>query len=165
MRKVFLYPFSEDWHIFLIKFFKCAIIKSISYALHQRIVEKQVMLNSQSVSKKLVCTKQMAYICPAMQTAGRAVTGNTCPRGAEYAKSEATAPVRTVTSTVCALGGVRPVVAVKTVPDVPKGKIFAVMDAVRALEVSAPVHIGDILCENIADTGSNLVAAADLDAE
>ena len=69
------------------------------------------------------------------------VTGNTCPRGAEYAKSEATAP------------------------DVPKGKIFAVMDAVRALEVKAPVHIGDILCENIADTGSNLVAAADLDAE
>ena len=40
------------------------------------------------------------------------VTGNTCPRGAEYAKSEATAPVRTVTSTVRALGGVRPVVAV-----------------------------------------------------
>ena len=93
------------------------------------------------------------------------VTGHTCPRGAEYAKSEATAPVRTVTSTVRALGGVRPVVAVKTVPDVPKGKIFAVMDAVRALEVKAPVHIGDILCENIADTGSNLVAAADLDAE
>lgn len=58
-----------------------------------------------------------------------------------------------------------PVVAAKTVPDVPKGKIFAVMDAVRALEVKAPVHIGDILCENIADTGSNLVAAADLDAE
>ena len=87
------------------------------------------------------------------------VTGNTCPRGAEYAKSEATAPVRTVTSTVRALGGVRPVVAVKTVPDVPKGKIFAVMD------VKAPVHIGDILCENIANTGSNLVAAADLDAE
>ena len=73
------------------------------------------------------------------------VTGNTCPRGAEYAKSEATAPVRTVTSTVRALGGVRPVVAVKTVPDVPKGKIFAVMDAVRALEVKAPVHIGDTI--------------------
>ena len=63
------------------------------------------------------------------------VTGNTCPRGAEYAKSEATAPVRTVTSTV------------------------------RALEVTAPVHIGDILCANIAGTGSDLVAAADLDAE
>ena len=93
------------------------------------------------------------------------VTGNTCPRGAEYAKSEATAPVRTVTSTVRALGGVRPVVAVKTVPDVPKDRIFDVMDAVRALEVTAPVRIGDILCANIAGTGSDLVAAADLDAE
>ena len=93
------------------------------------------------------------------------VTGNTCPRGAEYAASEATAPVRTVTSTVRALGGVRPVVAVKTVPDVPKGKIFAVMDAVRTMEVTAPVRIGDVLCENIAGTASSLVAAADLDAE
>ena len=87
------------------------------------------------------------------------VTGNTCPRGAEYAKSEATAPVRTVTSTVRALGGVRPVVAAKTVPDVPKDRIFDV------LEVTAPVRIGDILCANIAGTGSDLVAAADLDAE
>ena len=39
------------------------------------------------------------------------------------------------------------------------------MDAGRALEVTAPVHIGDILCANIAGTGSDLVAAADLDAE
>ena len=93
------------------------------------------------------------------------VTGNTCPRGAEYAKSEATAPVRTVTSTVRALGGVRPVVAAKTVPDVPKDSNFDVMDALRALEVTAPGHIGDILCANIAGTGSDLVAAADLDAE
>ena len=37
--------------------------------------------------------------------------------------------------------------------------------AVRAMEVTAPVHIGDVLCENIAGTGSNLVAAAALDAE
>ena len=91
------------------------------------------------------------------------VTGNTCPRGAEYAKSEATAPVRTVTSTVCAKGGVRPVVAVKTVPDVPKDKIFAVMDAVRAFETEAPVHIGDVLIEHIAGTNADLVAAAELE--
>ena len=37
--------------------------------------------------------------------------------------------------------------------------------AAQTLRFTAPVHIGDILCENIADTGSNLVAAADLDAE
>ena len=93
------------------------------------------------------------------------VSGNTCKRGAEYARSEATAPVRTVTSTVRAVGGVRPVVAAKTVPDVPKDKIFAVMEVIRTLEVTAPVHIGDILLENIAGTGSALRAAADLEAK
>ena len=91
------------------------------------------------------------------------VTGNTCPRGEEYARAEATAPVRTVTSTVKASGGVRPVVAVKTVPDVPKKEIFAVMEAVRALTVEAPVHIGDVLAPHIAGTGSDLVATAELE--
>ena len=91
------------------------------------------------------------------------VTGNTCPRGEEYARAEATAPVRTVTSTVKALRGVRPVVAVKTVPDVPKKEIFAVMEAVRALTVEAPVHIGDVLAPRIAGTASDLVATAELE--
>ena len=92
-----------------------------------------------------------------------AVRGNTCKRGEDYARTEAVAPVRTVTSTVKAIGGVRPVVAVKTVPDVPKESIFAVMEAIRALSVNAPVHIGDVLAENIAGTRASLVAAADLD--
>lgn len=90
------------------------------------------------------------------------VRGNTCKRGEDYARREAVAPVRTVTSTVRAVGGERSVVAVKTVPEVPKASIFAVMDAVRALTVTAPVHIGDILLTNVAGTGSDLVAAAEL---
>ena len=91
------------------------------------------------------------------------VKGNTCRRGREYAMTEAVAPVRTVTSTVRALGGVRPVVAVKTVPEVPKDSVFAVMDAIRGITVSAPVHIGDVLLRNAAGTGSDIVASAELD--
>ena len=91
------------------------------------------------------------------------VTGNTCARGADYARTEAVAPVRTVTSTARAEGGVRPVVAVKTVPDVPREKIFQVMEAVRALTVTAPVRIGDVLLPRVAGTGSDLVATADLE--
>ena len=90
------------------------------------------------------------------------VRGNTCKRGEDYARHEAVSPVRTVTSTVRALGGERCVVAVKTVPEVPKASIFAVMAAIRALTVTAPVHIGDVLLRNIAGTGSDLVAAAEL---
>ncbi len=90
------------------------------------------------------------------------VTGNQCKRGVEYAMSEAVHPVRTVTSTVRAVGGVRPVVAVKTVPEVPKERIFEVMAAIRSLTVSAPVRIGDVLLKNAAGTGSDIVAAANL---
>ena len=92
-----------------------------------------------------------------------AVTGNTCRRGKEYAMTEAVAPVRTVTSTVLCLGGVRPVVAVKTVPEVPKAKVFDVMDVIRRIRVKAPVHIGDVLLRDAAGTGADIVATAELD--
>lgn len=89
-----------------------------------------------------------------------AVEGNSCRRGADYAAQEAVAPKRTVTSSVRVRGGRRKIVAVKTVPDVPKESIFAVMDAIRALQTAAPVRIGDVLLQNIAGTGCDLVAAA-----
>ena len=90
------------------------------------------------------------------------VTGNTCRRGEEYARTEAVAPVRTVTSTVLCLGGVRPVVAVKTVPEVPKARVFDVMDVIRHIRVKAPVHIGDVLLRDAAGTGADIVATAEL---
>ena len=53
------------------------------------------------------------------------VTGNTCPRGAEYGKNEVTNPLRTVTSSVRVTGGELPLVSVKTAGEIPKGKIEA----------------------------------------
>ncbi|MBE6969055.1 MAG: DUF1667 domain-containing protein [Ruminococcaceae bacterium] len=90
----------------------------------------------------------------------RAVSGNGCRRGADYAAQEAVAPKRTVTSSVRVIGAKRKIVAVKTVPDVPKESIFAVMAAIRALRPKSPVRAGDILLTNIAGTGSNLIATA-----
>ena len=90
----------------------------------------------------------------------KAVSGNGCRRGADYAAQEAVAPMRTVTSSVRVLGGARKLAAVKTVPDVPKERIFAVMEAIRALRVTSPVRIGDVLLHNIAGTGSDLIATA-----
>ena len=90
------------------------------------------------------------------------VSGNGCHRGVEYAMTEAIHPIRTVTSTVRTKNGVRSVVAVKTVPDVPKARIFEVMAAIRSLTVEAPVRIGDVLLKNVAGTGCDLVATANL---
>ena len=90
------------------------------------------------------------------------VSGNSCKRGETYAKAELTNPVRTVTSTVTVSGGsVDRVVPVKTVPEVPKAMVKDVMEKVFVLSVAAPVSIGDVICQDIAGTGANLVATKD----
>ena len=86
------------------------------------------------------------------------VCGNTCPRGKEYGIKEVTNPTRTVTSSVRVNGGKLPLVSVKTKTDIPKEKIFAVMNAIHAAKVIAPVHVGDVIVENVAGTGSDVVA-------
>lgn len=90
------------------------------------------------------------------------VVGNSCPRGAEYARNEVTHPMRTVTSTVRVRGGELPVVSVKTKTDIPKDRIFAVMKEINSVTAQAPVHIGDILKEDLAGTGVPLVATKDV---
>lgn len=90
------------------------------------------------------------------------VTGNTCPKGVKYAVSELTAPKRIVTSSIVVQGGVRPLVSVKTKEAVPKEKIFLCMELIRQLSVQAPVHIGDVLLPDIAQTGVPLVATSNV---
>lgn len=88
------------------------------------------------------------------------VTGNSCPRGAEYGRNEVAHPMRTVTSTVKVVGGIRPVVSCKTAQEIPKEKIYEVMRAINAAKVTAPVNIGDVIVSDVAGTGSDLVATA-----
>lgn len=90
------------------------------------------------------------------------VTGNTCKRGDDYARKEVTHPMRVVTSTVRVTGGELPVVSVKTGQDIPKEKIMDVMNSLADIAVPAPVHIGDIILENAAQTGVNIIATKDV---
>lgn len=87
-----------------------------------------------------------------------AVAGNTCKRGDDYARKEVTNPTRIVTSSVCVTGGILPVVSVKTKEDIPKGKIPEVMKSLKAVTVKAPVNIGDVMLENAAGTGVDIIA-------
>ena len=91
------------------------------------------------------------------------VEGNTCPRGEAYAKKEVTNPTRIVTSTVRVEGGTIERTAVKTASDIPKGKIFECVKALKGIEVPAPVHIGDVILENVADTGVDIVATKNVE--
>lgn len=87
------------------------------------------------------------------------VKGNTCPKGAIYAKKEVTDPTRIVTSTVRVTGGSSPMVNVKTASDIPKGKIFECVEALKEIVLTAPVKIGDVVLADVADTGVAVVAA------
>jgi len=93
------------------------------------------------------------------------VTGNGCPRGAEYGRAELVNPTRVVTSTVRCVGGSGPRCPVKTAGAVPKSKIFEVMDALNGVELKAPVAVGQVVLENVCGTGVNVVAARALKAE
>ncbi len=86
------------------------------------------------------------------------VTGNTCPHGAEYAKKEVTNPTRVVTSSVRVNGADIARVSVKTACDIPKNKIFDCMKEISAVEINAPVAIGDVVIEDCAGTGISVIA-------
>lgn len=90
------------------------------------------------------------------------VTGNACPRGAEFARSEVLHPARIITSTVWIEGSVIPRLPVKTDRPIPKEKMFACMALLRTIHAQAPVHNGAILATNILGTGANIVATKTL---
>ena len=84
------------------------------------------------------------------------VEGNFCKRGVTYANDECTNPKRTVTSTVRCKSGA--VVAVKTDRTIPKGMMFEVMAAINSIVADDGIKIGDVIIENVCDTGANVVA-------
>ena len=86
------------------------------------------------------------------------VRGNTFPRGDAYARKEVTAPTRIVTTTVRVTGGKLAAVSCKTRSDIPKGKIFDVVRALKTVEIPAPVTIGQVLLPNAARTGVDVIA-------
>ena len=87
------------------------------------------------------------------------VTGNSCPKGEEYAKAEVTNPTRMVTCLVKVAGTRRPL-PVKTRMAIPKGKISEVTNLLANTTVLPPKRIGDVILEDVCGTGVDVVATA-----
>ena len=107
--------------------------------------------------KELIC-----IVCPkgchlrVDEANGYAVTGNACPKGAEYAINECLCPIRTVTSILRVANRCDTMVSVKTDAPVKKDDIFRVMEVLKKTEVNAPIQAGDVL---IADVfGADIIA-------
>lgn len=89
------------------------------------------------------------------------VVGNSCPKGEDYAKAEMTNPTRMVTGLV-RVAGMRKPLPVKTKVAVPKAKINDVLFALHQATVQLPVKIGDVIIPNVAETGVDVVATANM---
>ncbi len=93
---------------------------------------------------------------------GYKVTGNTCKRGEEYGKTEATAPVRVLTSTAWIKDGVIDKCPVKTNKAIPKEKIFEAEKEIRNLKLRAPVRTGDVVIKEICGTDADVVVTKEI---
>lgn len=90
---------------------------------------------------------------------GYTVEGNTCKRGEDYGIKEVTNPTRVLTSTVVLKNSSLKRLPVVTKGDIPKGKMFEAMKIINKAVAYAPINEGDIIIENLLDTGVDLIAA------
>ena len=90
------------------------------------------------------------------------VTGNTCPRGKEFAISEMTAPKRTICSTVKTAFPDVPVLPVRVSDDIPREKIFDVMREINAVTLKERIGMGDAVIKNVLGLGVDVIATSDL---
>lgn len=93
----------------------------------------------------------------------RSVTGNNCPRGNKFAHQELTCPMRVLTTTVAVSGGDEALLPVRTAEAIPLELHAQAMALIRGLVVKAPIRMGDVVLEDLLNTGIDLIASMDID--
>ena len=122
------------------------------------------------MSEKTETRKFLCVSCPVgcaltvtvRETEVLEVEGNICPRGVTYARDEVANPLRTFPSTVRVKGGVLPVCPVRSKTPLPLSKVFSVTREVAKATIDAPVTIGQVIIENVCETGTDIVASRSL---
>ncbi len=90
------------------------------------------------------------------------VTGNSCATGAEYGRNELLNPTRVLTTTVLIEGAIHNCLPVKSNGPIPKGKLIDCARYLADVKVQSPVVTGQVIVENILDTGIDVIATKDM---
>jgi len=91
--------------------------------------------------------------------------GNKCEKAEEFVRQELIEPMRILTTTV-RLGGARlPVIPVRSDKPVPKRLFPNIMRQLKRIELKAPVNMLDVVVQNIASTGGNIIATSTMPRE
>lgn len=112
--------------------------------------------------KELICISCPMGCHLSVDTEKLTVTGNSCKRGEIYGINEVTNPVRVITTTVKIEGAHHAVLPVKTKAPISKDLNFKCIEELNKITVKAPVKMGDVIVENILDTGVDVIATRDL---
>jgi CxxC motif-containing protein/NADPH-dependent 2,4-dienoyl-CoA reductase/sulfur reductase-like enzyme len=137
------------------------IPNELSKAQTIRINEPRGIGSHETCPDEIIC-----ILCPTgcrMRISGKEkeiqVSGYSCEKGKKYAVEELTMPMRTLTTTVLIKGGVRPLLPVRTDHPIPQKMMGQIIERCRGIKVTAPVSIGEIIEENVANSGACLIAS------
>ena len=115
------------------------------------------------MTKEIICT-----VCPRgchITVTGEgeridSVTGNSCPRGDVYARSEFVCPVRLLCTSVKLEGSERrAMLPIRSTKPIPKSMMFDCMAEVKKVSIRPPVSMHQVIIENIAGSGIDMVAS------
>jgi len=122
--------------------------------------------------QKLTEGKPLEIICVACpkgcrleveRSGGQMLVSNAgCKRGRGYAIQEIEDPRRMVATTVLVADGFHPLVPVYTTEPFPKGRIRELLQALRKVELQAPVAMEQTVLPDALGTGIDVIASRDL---
>lgn len=111
--------------------------------------------------KELIC-----IVCPRgchlTIDENKKVTGNSCPRGVQYAINEVTNPMRMLTSTVFIKSKILKRLPVITSKEISKDLLFEVMGEINKVKVQAPIKMHQVLIKNVLNTGADIIATREV---
>ncbi len=119
--------------------------------------------------KKIVCTqcplgcKINVVYADADEIEIVEVKGNRCKRGLEFVKQEITDPLRVVVTSVKVEDGEIPMASVRSDKPVPLRLMQDIMKILKQTKIKASVKRGDVVIQNILDTGSDIIATRSVD--
>lgn len=90
------------------------------------------------------------------------VTGNQCKRGAAFAVTELTHPMRTICSTVSTAFAETPVVPVRVSAEIPKERIFDVMREINTVKVTERLGTRDAVIKDVLGLGVDVIITSDI---
>ena len=111
--------------------------------------------------------EMICIVCPrgcrlTVDEASGAVTGNSCPRGEAYGRSEILDPRRFYTGTVRITGASLPRCPVKSSAPIKKPLLMDVSREIERVTLVSPVKRGDKAIENVLDTGADIIVTRDM---